>query len=203
MIKYIDEKNTYIDEGVKIGDGTVIYPFVVIEGECEIGKNCVIGPNSYIKNSSMGDNCQVLSSHIFDSKLFNNVKVGPYAYVRDTVRASDNSKIGYCVEIKKTRLGKNSKVPHLSYVGDTTVGVGVNIGGGVITANYDGVNKHKTIIEDGAFIGVNCSLVAPVNIGHDTVIGASSCIVKNVPDNSLALARSHQVNKVGYYKKQV
>ena len=203
MIKYIDNKNTFIDEGVKIGEGTVIYPFVVIEGECEIGKNCVIGPNSFIKNSTIGDDCQILSSHILDSKLFNNVKVGPYAFVRDMVRASDNSKIGYCVEIKKTRLGKGSKVPHLSYVGDTTIGVGVNVGGGVITANYDGVNKHKTIIEDGAFIGVNCSLVAPVNIGSNSVIGASSCIVKNVPDNSLAIARNQQVNKVGYYRKKV
>ena len=202
MIRYIDKKNTFIDEGVVIGDGCVIYPFVVIEGDCIIGENCVIGPNSYLKNCTIGNDCNIMSSHIFDSKLSDKVKVGPYAYVRDGVRLSDNSKIGYCVEIKKSKVGKNSKVPHLSYVGDATIGDSVNVGGGVITANYDGVNKHKTIIEDGAFIGVNCSLIAPVNIGHDTVIGASSCIVKNVPDNSLGLARSHQINKVDYYKKK-
>lgn len=201
MAKYIDKKNSYIESNVKIGGGTIIYPFVVIEGNSVIGENCVIGPGTYIRNSVIGNNCSIYSSHVFDSNVSNSVIVGPYAYIREGVNISDNVKIGTFVEVKKSDVGIGSKIPHLSYVGDSTIGSNVNIGGGSITANFDGKNKHKTVICDDAFIGVNSSLIAPITIGCNSVIGAGSNITDDVPDNSLGIARVRQENRVNYYKK--
>lgn len=203
MIKYIDKNNCYIDESVKIGEGCVIYPGVVIEGDSIIGSNCIIGPGSYIKNSSIGDNTCVYSSHIFDSVILNNVSVGPYSFIREGVKVSSYCKIGSFVEVKNSSIDSCSKVPHLSYIGDSDIGSNVNIGAGVVTANFDGVNKNKTSIGDGAFIGSNSSLIAPLSIGSNSVIGASSCITDDVLSDSLSIARSRQVNKNGYYKKNI
>lgn len=200
MIKYIDKNGCYIGDNVKIGENTIIYPFVVIEGNTEIGSNCLIGPNSFIRNSRIGSNCNIYSSHIFDSNIGCDVNIGPYAFIRNEVNVSDGCKIGTFVEIKKSNIDFDSKVPHLSYIGDSDIGRNVNIGGGTITANYDGEKKNKTIVDDGAFIGVNCSLVAPVKIGSKSVVGASSCININVPSSSLAIARTRQINKNNYYK---
>lgn len=203
MVKFIDKNNCYIDDSVKIGEGSVIYPNVVIEGNCVIGSNCIIGPGCFIKNSNIGDNCCIYSSHVFDSVVLNNVNVGPYAFIRDNVNVSSYCKIGSFVEVKNSSIDSCSKVSHLSYIGDSDVGCNVNIGAGVVTANYDGVKKNKTVISDGAFIGSNSSLVAPLNIGSNSVIGASSCITEDVMDDSLSIARSRQVNKNGYYKKNI
>lgn len=203
MIKYIDKSNCYIDESVKIGEGSVIYPGVVIEGDCIIGNNCIIGPGCFIKNSRIGDNSSIYSSHIFDSVIENNVSVGPYAFIRDGVNVSPYCKIGSFVEVKNSSVASCSKVSHLSYIGDSNIGSNVNIGAGFVTANFDGVNKNKTSIGDGAFIGSNSVLVAPLSIGSNSVVGAGSCITDDVLDDSLSIARSRQVNKNGYYKKNV
>ena len=189
MIKFIDKNNCYIDDSVKIGDGTVIYPNVVIEGDCVIGCNCIIGSGCFIRNSNIGDNTCVYSSHIFDSVILNNVSVGPYAFIRDGVNVSSYCKIGSFVEVKNSSIDSCSKVPHLSYIGDSSIG--------------SNVNKNKTSIDSGAFIGSNSSLIAPLSIGSNSVIGAGSCITDDVLDDSLSIARSRQVNKNGYYKKNV
>lgn len=201
MVKFIDKKNCYISDEVKIGNDTVIYPFSVIEGNTVIGNNCIIGPGCYLKDCIIGDDCSVYSSHIFSSSIGNDVNVGPYAFIRNNVNVSDGCKIGTFVEIKKSNIDNYSKIPHLSYIGDSDIGSNVNIGGGVITANYNGVKKNMTIIKDNAFIGVNCSLIAPITIGSSCVVGAGSCIDQDVPNSSLAIARSRQVNKKGYYNK--
>ena len=203
MIKFIDKSNCYIDDSVKIGDGCVIYPGVVIEGNCVIGSGSVIGPGCFIKDSNIGCNCSVYSSHIFSSKIGDNVLVAPYAFIREGVVVSSDCRIGSFVDVKNSNIGVNSKVSHLSYIGDASIGSGVNIGGGVITANYDGVNKNRTVIGNDCFIGSNSTLIAPVSIGECSVVGASSCIDSDVPDNSLGIARCRQVNKVDYYKSNV
>lgn len=203
MVKYIDKNNCYIDDSVRIGDGSTIYPNVVIEGDSIIGDNCIIGPGSFIKNSNVGDNSCIYCSHIFDSVICNNVSVGPYAFIRDGVNVNSYSKVGSFVEVKNSSIDSYSKVPHLSYIGDSDIGGNVNIGAGVVTANFDGVNKNKTSIGAGAFIGSNSVLVAPLSIGSNSVVGAGSCITDDVLDDSLSIARSRQVNKNGYYKKNV
>lgn len=203
MVKYIDKNNCYIDDSVKIGDGSVIYPGVVIEGNSVIGSNCIIGPGCFIKNSNIGDNTCVYCSHIFDSVIFNNVNVGPYAFIREGVSVGSYCKVGSFVEVKNSNIGSCSKVSHLSYIGDSNIGSNVNIGAGVVTANYDGVNKNRTNIDDGAFIGSNSCLIAPLSIGSNSVVGASSCITDDVLSDSLSIARSRQVNKNGYYKKNI
>lgn len=203
MVKYIDKNNCYIDDSVKIGDGCLIYPGVVIEGECVIGSGSVIGPGCFIKNSNIGSDCKVFCSHIFSSSIGDSVTVGPYAFLRDGVSVSSDCRIGSFVEVKNSCIDSCSKVSHLSYIGDASIGCDVNIGGGVITANYDGICKNKTIIDNGSFIGSNSTLIAPVSIGKNTVIGASSCITDDVPSKSLGIARSRQVNKVDYYKNEV
>ena len=203
MIKFIDKINCYIDDSVKIGDGCTIYPGVVIEGNSVIGRNSVIGPGCFIKDSNIGENCQVYCSHIFSSNVGDSSLIGPYAFIRDGVSVGNSCRIGSFVEVKKSNIESNSKVAHLSYIGDATIGSGVNIGGGVITANFDGVMKNKTIIHDNAFIGSNSTLIAPVSIGINSVVGASSCIESDVPDNSLGIARSRQVNKNNYYNNKI
>lgn len=203
MIKFVDKNNCYIDESVDIGDGSVIYPGVVIEGNCVIGSNCVIGPGCFIKDSRIGDNCQVYSSHVFSSNIGINNMVGPYAFIRENSNVGNSIRLGSFVEVKDSSIDSGSKISHLSYIGDSHIGVDVNIGGGVITANYDGIKKNKTVISDGSFIGSNCTLVAPVSIGENSVIGASSCITDDVPSDSLGIARTRQVNKKNYYKSEI
>lgn len=203
MIKFIDKNNCYIDESVKLEDGCVIYPGVVIEGRCIIGSGSVIGPGCFIKDSNVGPNCHVYCSHIFSSNIGESVMIGPYAFIRDGVDVGNYCRIGSFVEVKKSSINSSSKVSHLSYIGDSFIGSGVNVGGGVITANYDGINKNSTIIDDGCFIGSNCTLVAPVHIGKNSVVGASSCIVNDVPENSLGIARSRQINKDNYFNNQI
>jgi bifunctional UDP-N-acetylglucosamine pyrophosphorylase/glucosamine-1-phosphate N-acetyltransferase len=203
MIRFINKDSCYIDGNVKIGDGSIIYPNVVIEGDSVIGDNCIIGPGCFIKNSSIGSNSKVYCSHIFDSNVENNVDVGPYAFIHNGVNVSSYCKVGSFVEVKNSSIDSCSKVSHLSYVGDSTIGNNVNVGAGVVTANFDGVNKNKTVIKDGAFIGSNSTLIAPVSIGSNSVVGASSCITDDVTDDSLSIARSRQVNKDSYYKESV
>lgn len=199
-VTIIDPDNTYIDCNVTIGMDTVVYPGCVIQGRTIIGSNCSIGPHSRIKDCSIGNNCRIENSVLLESKVGDDCNIGPFAYLRPGSQLQENVKIGDFVEIKKSLIGKNSKVPHLSYIGDAQVGEKVNIGCGTITCNYDGKKKHETIIEDGAFIGSNTNLIAPVKIGKDTVIGAGSSITEDVPDKALGIARQRQKNILNWVK---
>lgn len=189
MAKYIDKKNTYVSKGVKIGKGTIIYPGVVIEGKTIIGENNIIYPGTVLIDCVLGNNNTVYSSYIVLSEIKDNAIIGPYANIRENNIINSNVKIGSFVEIKASTVDSNTKIPHLIYIGDSIIGKDVNIGCGVVTANYDGKKKSQTIIKDNAFIGCNVNLVAPLTIGKNSVVGAGSTIDFDVLDNSLAIAR--------------
>ena len=174
---------------------------VILEGEVNIGNRVKIGANVIIRNSVIGDGSTILpNSLVEDAQIKSGCSVGPFARIRPGTILEDNAKIGNFVETKKALIGKGSKVSHLSYIGDATLGENVNVGAGTITCNYDGVNKHQTKIGDGVFIGSNTALVAPVNIGDDATIGAGSTITGNVPSESLAVARGRQRNIEGWQR---
>jgi bifunctional UDP-N-acetylglucosamine pyrophosphorylase/glucosamine-1-phosphate N-acetyltransferase len=167
---------------------------VVIEGDVSLGNNTTIAANCSVKNTKIGNNVVILPNSVIEDALIGNgASIGPFARIRPEANIGENAKIGNFVEVKKSTIGKGSKVSHLSYVGDATIGSEVNIGAGVITCNYDGVNKHQTTIEDGAFVGSDTQLIAPVTIGKNATIGAGSTITKDVPDNQLSLSRSKQI----------
>ncbi|WAA12342.1 bifunctional UDP-N-acetylglucosamine diphosphorylase/glucosamine-1-phosphate N-acetyltransferase GlmU [Fervidibacillus halotolerans] len=200
-VTIIDPDQTYIDCGVEIGPDTIIYPGTVIKGSTVIQSDCVIGPNTEIVDSFIGEKTTVRQSVVTESKVGRNVQVGPYAHIRPKSDIDDEVRIGNFVEIKKTTFGKGSKASHLSYIGDAEVGKNVNIGCGTITVNYDGTNKYKTVIEDEAFIGCNSNLIAPVTVGKDSYIAAGSTITNDVPKQALSIARARQVNKENYSQK--
>jgi bifunctional UDP-N-acetylglucosamine pyrophosphorylase/glucosamine-1-phosphate N-acetyltransferase len=182
-VTIVDPQNTYIGEDVVIGADSIIFPGSVIYGVSEIGTDS-----------------EIRSSYIMDSKVGNNVTVGPFAHLRGKAVVGDDCRIGNFVEIKKSTLANEVKAAHLAYVGDAEVGTNVNIGCGVITVNYDGVNKHKTIIHDNAFVGSNVNLIAPVTIGANALLAAGSTIHDDVPADALAIARNRQTVKKGYKK---
>lgn len=185
-----DSVSTYIGEDVKIGGDVKIGANVRIFGRSIIGDGVFVGPNSIIKDSIIGSGTNIISSIILDSKVGNKCNIGPFAYLRPDNILRDKVKVGDFVEIKKSVVGKGSKIPHHSYIGDSVLGENVNIGAGTITCNYDGVNKYQTIIEDGAFIGSNTDLVAPVRVGKKAYIGAGSTITSDIPSGALGLERS-------------
>ncbi len=200
-ITIINPQTTHISAGAIIGRDTVIKPGVIIEGDTVIGEDCIIGPNSNIINSRIGDRTTVQNSVVTNSIVGEDTAVGPFAHLRPDTELGNHVKIGNFVEVKKSTLGDNSKVSHLSYIGDAEVGSNVNIGCGSITVNYDGKNKHKTVIEDNVFVGCNSNLVAPVKLGAGSFIAAGSTITKEVPEDALAVARARQENKLDYAKK--
>nr|WP_281256298.1 bifunctional UDP-N-acetylglucosamine diphosphorylase/glucosamine-1-phosphate N-acetyltransferase GlmU [Petrotoga halophila] len=197
-----DPDSTYISADVSIGADTIIYPQTFIYGKTTIGKDCEIGPLTRIKDCIIEDNVKIIRSECELSRIQKNVSIGPFSRLREGTELQENVKIGNFVETKKTKISCNSKAQHLTYLGDTYVGRNVNIGAGTITCNYDGKKKNKTFIDDGAFIGSNTSLVAPVNIGKNSLVGAGSVITKDVPDNALTLARAHQINKENWVLKR-
>lgn len=201
-VTIIDPENTYIEDSVVIGNDTVIYPGVILEGETIIGSNCTIGPNTRIFNSTIRNNVTIESSKVLESFIDEGTKVGPFAYLRPGTNLGKNVKIGDFVEVKKSTIGDNSKSSHLSYIGDAEVGKDVNIGCGVVFVNYDGKNKHKTNVGDGAFIGSNSNLVAPVNIQQGGYVACGSTITDEVEEGDLAIARARQVNKKGLGKNR-
>jgi bifunctional UDP-N-acetylglucosamine pyrophosphorylase/glucosamine-1-phosphate N-acetyltransferase len=176
---------------------------VFLSNDTKYGKNIVINPYVVIgKKTKIGNNVEILSfSHIENATLEDNVNVGPFSRIRPGTLLSKGSRVGNFVEVKKSRIGKNSKINHLSYIGDALVGKNVNIGAGTITCNYDGKNKNKTKISDGAFIGSNTSLVAPIKIGKKSVVGAGSTLTKNVKNKSLSLTRTNQIEIKNYKRK--
>ncbi len=193
-----DPDHTYIGPDVQIGRDTTILPGTMLYGKTIIGEDCVIGPNCRIEDSVIADQTVIQFSQVLQAKLGAANQVGPFAYIRPGTETAANVKVGDFVELKNTQIGVGSKVPHLTYLGDTEVGTGVNIGAGTITCNYDGVNKHHTVIGDNAFIGSNANLVAPVTIGAGATIAAGSTITKAVPKGALGLARSKQENKANW-----
>ena len=200
-VTIIDPLNTYIDESVKIGMDTIIYPNTVIKGQTIIGENTIISANCEISNSIIDDDVEIKHSVVTDAEIGNGTTVGPYAQLRPGAKLGETVKIGNFVEVKKSVLKDGAKVSHLSYIGDAEIGERANIGCGAITVNYDGVNKFKTTVGDDAFIGCNTNLVAPLTVGDRSITAAGSTITDDVPEDSLAIARNKQTTKDGYYKK--
>jgi len=190
-----------IDSGVEVGPDTIVEPFVQLLGETRVGSDCLIRSNTVIVNSTVADGVHILQSCVItDAVIEKGARIGPMANLRPGTHIGEGAHVGNFVELKKTNLGKGSKANHLSYLGDAEIGSGVNIGAGTITCNYDGVNKHKTIIGDGVFVGSDSALVAPIVIGEGSYIGAGSVITKDVPPEALAVARGKQVVKEGWAK---
>ena len=201
-VTLIDPDATYVSPEVRVGRDTTIYPNTHIYGKTQIGRNCVIGPSTWIEDSRLGNGVTVKSScYITNAAIKNDVSVGPFAHLRPEAQIMDGAKIGNFVEIKKSKIGRGSKVSHLSYIGDTAMGKEVNIGAGTITCNYDGVDKHKTVIEDNVFIGSDTMLVAPIKVGKGSTTGAGSTISKDVPEGSLAIGRARQTNIKDWNRK--
>lgn len=201
-ITIIDPDNTYIEKNVNILRDTIIHPGVSLKGETKIGENCIIGKDSTIDNSIIGNDVTIETSTIKDSKVGDNTKIGPYAYLRPNSNIGNNVKIGDFVEVKNSTIGNNSKASHLAYIGDADVGDNVNIGCGVVFVNYDGENKFRSIVENNAFIGSNSNLVAPVIIRENGYIAAGSTITYEVKKGDLSIARARQVNKNGWVFKR-
>jgi len=201
-VTIVDPNSIFIERGVKIAQDTIIYPFTIIEKGTKIGSNCFIGPYSHLINAKIGKGVRVWASIIESSTVKDGANIGPYAHLRPETVVEKGAKIGNFVELKKTVVGEGSKASHLTYLGDATIGKKANIGAGTITCNYDGEKKYKTIIGDGAFIGSNNSLVAPVKLGKNSYTGAGSTITEDVPVGNLAIARSRQTNISGWLKKK-
>ena len=195
-VTIVDPDNTYIDESVKVGRDTVIFPGMMLKGRTVVGKNCRLGPYGIIEDSVIENGCEIkFGCCLFQSRVRALSVVGPVAHLRPASDIGPQAKVGNFSEIKKSRIGRGSKVPHLSYIGDTIMGGGVNVGAGTITCNYDGKNKNRTVIGDAVFIGSNANLVAPVKIGAGALVAAGSTITEDVPPGKLVLARARQVIK--------
>ena len=198
-VTVLDPASTYVDDTVTIGPDTVLYPGVTLEGATSIGAECVIGTGSQIAASRLGDQIHVKPYCVLtEAVVEEGAQLGPFCHLRPLSHVGPNAKIGNFVELKKSKIGRGAKVPHLSYVGDAQVGAGANLGAGTITCNYDGVHKHETVIGAGAFIGTNSSLVAPVTIGEGAYVAAGSVITKTVPPGALAVARGRQETREGW-----
>ncbi len=176
-----DPFTTYLGPEVRVGAGTVLRPNTTLSGRTVIGRDCLIGPNAVVVDSTIGDGCQVVASVVEESVLEEGVQVGPFAHLRQGAHLGPGVRVGNYAEVKASRLGRNTQVNHFSYVGDAEVGEGVNIGAGTVTCNFDGREKHRTVIEDGAFIGSGTMLVAPVRIGRGAATGAGSVVTRDVP----------------------
>ena len=202
-ITIVDDKRLDVRGEVKAGKDCLIDVNVILEGDITLGNNISIGPNTILKDVEIGDGTKIEAfSHIANAKIGDNCSIGPYARLREGSKIEDSGKVGNFVETKNSTLGAGSKANHFTYLGDTTVGTKTNIGAGTITCNYDGKDKHKTVIGDNSFIGSNSSLVAPVKIGNNTTIAAGSTITKDVPSDALGVGRAKQLNKDNWSKKK-
>lgn len=201
-VTIINPENTYIEAEVKIGRDSIIYPGVFLKGKTVIGEECVIRENTVVEDSQIGNNVIIISSTIEESTVGDGCRIGPYAHLRPNSHLGKNLRIGNFVEVKNSTVGDNSKAGHLAYIGDADVGKNVNIGCGVVFVNYDGKNKHRTVVEDNAFIGSNANLVAPVVVKEHGYVAAGSTITEEVEEGTLAIARAKQVNKRGWVNKK-
>ncbi|MCW2277019.1 bifunctional UDP-N-acetylglucosamine diphosphorylase/glucosamine-1-phosphate N-acetyltransferase GlmU [Heliophilum fasciatum] len=197
-VTMLDPSSVWLSADVRIGKDTVIYPQTMLEGQTVIGEDCTVGPLTRIRDSVIANGVVIQNSVVLGSQVADGCSIGPFAYLRPGTELAEDVKVGDFVEVKKSRIGAGSKLPHLSYVGDAVLGTGVNIGAGTITCNYDGENKWLTTIDDGAFVGSNTNLVAPVHVGARAIIGAGSTITKDVPPEALAIERAPQRNVDGF-----
>ena len=200
-VRMIDPATVYIDAEVEVGAGSVIYPGVILEGKCVIGENAVLGPGTHITDSFVDAGCKVRQSVVIDTKIGKDTTVGPFAYLRAGASVGNSCRIGSFVEVKNSSMGDSTNMAHLAYIGDADVGSNVNYSCGAITCNYDGKHKHRTVIEDGAFIGSNSNLIAPLRIQKNAYVAAGSTITDDVSENALAIARQRQTEKPGWNKK--
>ena len=201
-VTFINQASCSISEEAEIGKDVIIEANTHIRGNTKINSHCIIGPNTFIENSNVGLNCEILNSTVYDSQIMDHIKIGPYSHIRPNSKISSHSKIGNFVEIKNSQLEEESKVNHLSYIGDSIIGRSTNIGAGTITANFDGQKKHQTKIGKNSSIGANTVFVAPINLGESVTTGAGSVITKDSKDNSLAISRTKQVNIENWKKKK-
>jgi bifunctional UDP-N-acetylglucosamine pyrophosphorylase/glucosamine-1-phosphate N-acetyltransferase len=202
-VTIVDPATTYIEPGVEIGADTVIHPGVVIEGRTRIGAACEIQPHVRIVDSEIADKVAINSfCLIVGARVASGASLGPFAHLRPEAVVGPSAKVGNFVELKKTTLGEGAKVNHLAYLGDTTVGAHANVGAGTITCNYDGVHKHRTVIEDGAFVGSDTQLVAPVTIGRGAYVGTGTTVREDVPAGALAVSAGKQRNIEGWVERK-
>ncbi len=201
-VTFIDPAQAWIGPDATIGRDTVVWPQTHLIGDTHVGEDCQLGPNTRLTDTRVGNGCVVDETVAVEAVLDNDVDCGPRAYLRPGTHMMDGSKAGTHVEIKKSTIGTGSKVPHLSYIGDTTMGADVNVGAGSITCNYDGKNKNATVIGDRTFIGSDTMMVAPVHIGSDAITGAGGTITKDVPDGALAIERTEQRIVEGYTERR-
>ena len=202
-VTIVDPQRTYLGPEVQVGKDTVIFPDCIIHKKVQIGTDCRIGPGAVIENARIESGAEIRPYSVLeDCRVGPGALVGPFARLRPGTVLQADARVGNFVEVKKTTVGKGSKANHLTYLGDTTIGAGVNVGAGTITCNYDGVNKFQTIIEDGVFIGSDTQLVAPVKVGKNAIIGAGTTVTANVPEDSLAVSRVPQKNIKGYAKRK-
>ncbi|MBO5122352.1 MAG: glucosamine-1-phosphate N-acetyltransferase [Oscillospiraceae bacterium] len=200
-VTVIDPDTTYVDPRAEIGAGTVVMPNTIIRGASVVGEHCEIGPNTMIRDCTVGEHTTVNASQINESVIGNHVTVGPFAYVRPNCRVGDHCRIGDFVELKNSVLDEGTKVSHFTYVGDSDIGKRVNFGCGTVTTNYDGVKKYRCTVGDDVFLGCNTNLVAPVKVGEGAYTAAGSIITEDVPAGALAMARARQENKQGWVQK--
>jgi bifunctional UDP-N-acetylglucosamine pyrophosphorylase/glucosamine-1-phosphate N-acetyltransferase len=182
-----DINSTYIDRSVKIGSGTVVMPSTFILGDTKIGSNCLLGPNSTISNSQISDEVEIVYSIVLDSYIGKNSKIGPFTFIREESRIGEKVEIGNFVEIKSSEIAENTKSKHLAYLGDVSIDKNVNIGAGFVSANFDGKNKQKSKIKENVFIGSNSTIVSPVIIHKNSIVGAGSVVINDVPESSTAI----------------
>lgn len=201
-VTFFDWKTAYVEESVTIGRGTVVGPGVILSGNTVIGRDCHIQQNTRIVDSVLGDLVSVESSVILESRIGNRSKIGPFAYLRPNSRIGEDAKVGDFVEVKNSTLGNGSKASHLTYIGDSDVGDGVNLGCGVVFVNYDGVQKHRSIVENGAFIGCNANIISPVTIGESSYIAAGTTVTENVPKGALCIGREKDRSILGWVEKR-
>lgn len=201
-VRIVDADHTYIGPAVTAGEGTTLLPGAILRGRTAIGKNCALGPNTMIRDCTLGDAVTVNSSQLNESVIDDEVVIGPFAYIRPNCHLRKKAKIGDFVELKNSTVGEGTKINHLTYVGDTDAGAHINFGCGTVVVNYDGKKKFRTVIGDHAFIGCNTNLVAPVTVGEGAFTAAGSTITEDVPPDALAIARSRQSVKKGWAKKR-
>ncbi|WP_269612540.1 bifunctional UDP-N-acetylglucosamine diphosphorylase/glucosamine-1-phosphate N-acetyltransferase GlmU [Prochlorococcus marinus] len=192
-VSFVDPISCSLSEDSSFGTDVIVEPQTHFRGKCDIGNGCHLGPGSVITNSTLAENVLAIQSYINEAEIGTNTSIGPFAHIRPESNISKNSKIGNFVEIKKSFIGEGTKINHLSYVGDSDLGKNINIGAGTITANFDGKNKHRTIIDDHSKTGANSVLVAPIKIGAHVTIGAGSTVCKDIPDKSLVVERSKAI----------
>jgi bifunctional UDP-N-acetylglucosamine pyrophosphorylase/glucosamine-1-phosphate N-acetyltransferase len=201
-VTIVDPKTTYVDQTVEVGRDTTLYPNCHLQGRTRIGERCIIEPNSKVSDSTIGKDVTIRSNSVITGSIIEEgASIGPFSHLRPLSEVKAGAKIGNFVEVKKSVIGRGSKANHLTYIGDSLVGESVNIGAGTITCNYDGFEKHQTIIGDGVFVGSNVELVAPVKVGKGSLIGAGTTVTKDIPEGALAISRTKQKNIKGWSKK--